>query len=219
MTIEAIIWDLDGTIIDTESPDFISWQEIYKTYGIELNVSLWEQRVGSVDFNGFDPTSYLENLVGVKLGEDTLNNQHQRYLDLCAEQSILPGVKELLDQAQARGIKQAIASNSNAPWVNRWVDHFNLRPYFTCIRTRDDITNPKPDPEIYLTTAACIGVPTDRCIAIEDSPVGMTAAVAANIRTIGVPTWVTANRPKPAGVALALTSMAEVNLESLLDTF
>lgn len=219
MTVKAIIFDLDGTIIDTESPDFWSWEALYKEYGVPLTADLWERRTGSVDLSGFNPAHHLEQLTGIKIEPAALETQVKAYMEGCENQPILPGVLEIIQQARQQGIKLGIASNSDRPWVERWLKHHALDHYFDCVMTRDDVKEPKPAPELYLKAAAGLNVAIDECIAIEDSPVGMQAVLAAGIRCIAVPNWVTTNYPRPEGIALILTSLSDIDLPTLLARF
>lgn len=222
MALEAIIFDLDGTIIDTEIADYESWREIYAEYGIELSVGLWKQRVGKVVVAGtagiFDPEAHFRQLTGFSLSDETLRRQYERYMELCRAQPVLPGVMDILEGAPERGIKLGIASNSDRGWVEGWLRHLKLRRYFECVRTRDDVLFGKPFPDMYLSAAKCLGKAPERCIAIEDSPTGMEAAIAAGIRCIAVPNHLTAHLERPA-VALTLNSLADVSLDDLLAQF
>jgi HAD superfamily hydrolase (TIGR01509 family) len=222
MVVDAIIFDLDGTLIDTEGPDFQSWQAVYRVHGLELTVDLWEQRVGWAfvggSHGGFDPAVHLERLTGVRLDEATRQRQIRDYLERCETQDMLPGALKQLEEASARGIKLGIASNSDRKWVEYWLRHYDVRKYFTCVRTRDDVRMPKPAPDLYLSAAECLGVPVDRCIAVEDSPTGIKAVLAAGIRCIAVPNWLTARLERPP-VHLTLASLADLDLSALLSRF
>jgi HAD superfamily hydrolase (TIGR01509 family) len=223
MTLKALIFDLDGTIIDTETPDYDSWREIYHQHGLELSIDLWKQRVGKVVFAGapgiFDPEDHFRKLAGFALDETTLRRHYERYMELCRAQPVLPGVMPILQGAAERGIKLGVASNSDRGWVEEWLRHFHLRTFFECVRTRDDVLFAKPFPDIYLSAARGLGVQPNVCIAIEDSPTGMEAAIAAGVRCIAVPNYMTAHHERPAGVSLTLRSLAETTLDDLLARF
>jgi len=218
MTIEAIIFDFDGIIIDTESPDLEVWQDCYRAHGLDLTLDVWAKRVGHNEDDSFDPVAHFEKITGQPFDPALRQANVQRYLDRCASQPILPGVTALLQAARDHGIPLAIASSSYRKWVERWLRHHNLWHYFACIRTRDDVAKGKPAPDLYLSAAACLGVPVERCIAIEDSPIGMQAALSAGIRCIAVPNPLTARLPLP-NVNLRLQSLADIDLQGLLAQF
>jgi HAD superfamily hydrolase (TIGR01509 family) len=219
MTVEALIFDLDGTIIDTESADFESWREVYTRYGVELTHEMWEKRVGWVNLAMFNPLETLEKLTGKRLSEAEIDAQHEQYMARCASQPLLPGTLAMIQAATAHGLQLGIGSNSDRWWVEHWLRHFGLRDYFKCVFTRDDVLNPKPEPDMYLAVAQCLGVPPERCVVFEDSPVGMQAAISAGIRTIAIPNWLTIKMNRPSGVALTLTTLADLSFEKLLKTF
>lgn len=219
MAVDALIFDMDGTIIDTETADFKSWKEVYDRYNVELTVDTWRLRVGWVNLSMFDPLLHLQSTIKQVLSEAELREHHERYMAYCGSLPILPGVLEMIQQADAHGLKLAVASNSDKWWVEHWLQYYKLRPYFQCVFTRDDVKNPKPHPEMYEAAAACLGVSVDRCMAFEDSPVGMQAAISAGIRTVAIPNWVTMAIQRPEGLTLTLDSLAELPFEKMLASF
>lgn len=215
MTIQALIFDFDGLIIDTEGPDWESWQAVYRAHGVELDLAVWQQCVGTVD--AFDPCGHLETLVGRAVEREAIEAERwTRHVAQCRQQPILPGVLELLDAADAAGLKLAVASSSSRSWVGRWLDQHTLTGRFACIRTRDDVAHPKPAPDLYLSSAAGVNVAPEACVALEDSPHGMRAALAAGMRCVVVPTMVTADLAFE-GAALRLGSLGELPLPALLE--
>lgn len=218
MPIDAIIFDFDGVVIDTETPDLELWQAAFRERGLDLSESMWSKRVGYNEDDAFDPARHYEKVTGTVLESTFFENHHKLYLERCASQPILPGVLEILREAPQRGIKLAVASSSYRSWVERWLRHHNLLDYFDCIRTRDDVKEGKPAPDLYLGAAECLGVPVERCLAIEDSPTGMRAALAAGIRCIAVPNTLTQRLERP-DVALTLTSLADLDLQTLISQF
>jgi HAD superfamily hydrolase (TIGR01509 family) len=218
LAVDAIIFDFDGVIIDTETPDLELWQDFYRAKGLDLPISLWLRRVGYNEGDAFNPATHYEQLTGTVLDEAFHQNHVKQYMERCASQPILPGVLNLIEQASGAGIRLAIASSSYRDWVDRWLRHHNLSHYFDCMRTREDVKQGKPAPDLYLSAIKCLGVSVERCIAIEDSPSGMKAALAAGLRCIAVPNPLTIRLERP-DVTLALTSLADLDLQSLLVRF
>src|SRR5215510_6735069 len=107
MAVDALIFDFDGVIIDTETPDFEVWREFYQSHGLDLDVNLWMTRVGTNEGVGFEPASHFEQVTGTRLDEAFRAEQLKRYLERCEQQPILAGVKELLQEARERKIKLA----------------------------------------------------------------------------------------------------------------
>lgn len=214
--IKALIFDFDGLIMDTETPDYASWQAVYAQYGQELPVAMWGQIVGGTGASDFDPHSYLEELSGQSLDREAVwINRRTAYLDTVAEQPILPGVKDYLDGAKERGLKLAVASSSPDNWVSGHLTRLCLIDYFDAIKTADDVARTKPDPELYLAALAALDVAAEEAVVFEDSANGVRAAKAAGIYAVAVPNGLTAQL-KIEGADLRLNSLAELSLDELL---
>jgi HAD superfamily hydrolase (TIGR01509 family) len=198
----AIIFDFDGTILDTESTEFAAWQAIYARFGQQLEPLLWGRGVGT--WNGFDPLAHLESRVGHALNpaqrQALQAEQHADNLARIAEQPILPGVRELIALAEAKGWPLAIASSSDQTWVEGHLARLGLRDHFAVLKTRYDVAAVKPDPALYLAALTALGVAPAEALAIEDSPNGAKAALAAGLRVLVVPNPVTRLLAWPAGI-------------------
>jgi HAD superfamily hydrolase (TIGR01509 family) len=214
--IKALVFDFDGLIIDTEIPDYASWQAVYDQYGQELPVAMWGQIVGGTGASDFDPHRYLEELSGQSLDrEEVWISRRTTYLDTVAEQPILPGVKDYLDGALEHGLKLAVASSSPDNWVSGHLTRLCLIDYFDAIKTADDVARTKPDPELYLAALAALDVAAAEAVVFEDSGNGVRAAKAAGIYTVAVPNGLTAQLTIE-GADLRLNSLAELSLDELL---
>jgi HAD superfamily hydrolase (TIGR01509 family) len=214
--IKALIFDFDGLIIDTEMPDYASWQAVYAEYGQDLPVAMWGQIVGGTGASDFDPHGYLEELSGQSLDrEEVWISRRTAYLDTVAEQPILPGVKDYLEGAKERGLKLAVASSSPDNWVSGHLTRLCLIDYFDAIKTADDVARTKPDPELYLAALQALDVAAEEAVVFEDSGNGVRAAKAAGIYTVAVPNGLTAQLTIE-GADLSLASLAELSLDELL---
>jgi len=218
MAIDAIIFDFDGVIVDTESLDYELWREFYAKHGLELDAALWLSRVGGIDEAGFNPRLHFQELTGTLLDEAFQKSFFDMWWDCCTKQPVLPGVLSLLRQARQGGIKLGVASNSSRKWVEGLMRPHHLLEYFDCVRTREDVENPKPAPDLYLSVVDCLAVDVKRCVAIEDSPNGIRAALSAGLRTIAVPNPLTARLTLPQ-TALTLRSLADCTLSDLQAQF
>src|SRR5262245_22320224 len=115
--IQAIIFDFDGTILDTELPDYIVWQETYREHECELPHSLWLNAVGGSAAE-FDPFGYLEQLLGRTVDRTQLRERRRaRMHDLVSQLSVRPGVLDVIEGAQRLGLRLGVASSSNREWV------------------------------------------------------------------------------------------------------
>lgn len=214
--VKALIFDLDGLILDTEWPDYESWQEVYQNHGQQLEVEAWGQVVGGTGASDFDPQVHLEKLCGHTLdSEEIWINRRRKYLDTISTMPALPGVVDYLDAAEDLGLNLAIASSSPENWVRGHLARLGLYERFDAIKTADDVKRTKPDPELYNAALAALGVGANEAIVFEDSPNGVKAAKAAGIFAVAVPNKVTAQLAL-GDADLRLDSLADLSLSELI---
>ena len=215
-TIQALVFDFDGLILDTETPIFQSWQEMYRAYGLELPIERWVTNIGTAE-EPFDPFTELERQSGRRLDQQEIAAvRMQRELELISERAPLPGIVEYLQDAQGLGLKIGLATSSSCRWVTGHLERLGLIGYFHAIVAKDDVPRTKPDPTLYRAALERLGVRPEHAVAFEDSPNGILAARRAGLFCVAVPNAMT--RYLPIDHAdLRLDSLAEVTLEALLD--
>lgn len=213
---KVLIFDFDGLIIDTEMPDYLSWQEVYRDHGVELPLDLWASIVGGTAESDFDPYEHLEELVGKPVDREAIWIKRRKSdIDLIAKQPILPGVEDYFKDARRLGLKLAIASSSPESWVVGHLTRLRLIDNFDCICTADDVTKTKPDPSILLAVLSGIDVSAKEAIMFEDSPNGVLAANRADIFCVCVPNELTSQLDLDHA-DIKLNSLADMKLEDLL---
>ena len=213
--IEAIVFDFDGLILDTETPEFDAWQEVFQSYGATLDREVWDWSIGrySKDFNIY---AHLGELSGERIERDVVRpRMRRRYLELIERNPILPGVADCLETAKGMGLKLAVASSSTPGWAKGHLENRGLLHYFEFVLSAGDVVNAKPDPELYTKSVGRLGVKPENALAIEDSANGLTAAKAAGLRCVVVPNPMTEGMDFGAA-DLRLGSLADVSLEELL---
>jgi HAD superfamily hydrolase (TIGR01509 family) len=218
--IRALIFDFDGLIVDTETPALESWRRIYAEHGFELGLDVWAAALGTQ--HGFDALEHLATQVAGVDQERAARLRAEAALVLARRQELkeslsaglelLPGVRSLLDQADALGMPCAVASSSGARWVKGWLGRLGILERFACVRTADDVTRTKPDPALFLSAAACLGAPPEQCLVLEDSPNGILAAHAAGCPVVAVPGAITGQLALPAADLLIPSLEALANL-------
>ena len=207
--IDALIFDFDGLILDTESPDFLSWQDIYAAHGHELTVEIWARNVGGAWHNQYDP---LEALLGRALDREVVQAQYKaRARKIQLAQPILPGVQGYIKDAKEMGIKIGVASSSDHTWVDGNLERLNLIHEFDVIVCADDVENVKPHPELFLTAVERLDASPARTIVLEDSPNGARAAHDAGTFCVVVPNPLTAQLTFDHG-HLRLDALSDVPL-------
>src|SRR5262245_27550959 len=167
MSIEAIVLDFDGLIIDTETPIFEEWRSVYRSRGVELELDVWQHSLGTQ--NGFDPFAHLAALTGTAVDREVLGPvMRERHWQRCAEQPLLPGVEPLLGEARELRLGTAVASSATEAWVEGWIRRHGIRGLFDCVCTREHVARVKPAPDLFLLAASRLGVPPASCIVFED---------------------------------------------------
>ncbi|BCJ87176.1 HAD family hydrolase [Effusibacillus dendaii] len=212
--IEAVVFDFDGLIFDSETHEYQVLQQIYASYGAELPLDVWGKCIGT-HANFFDAYAYLESCIGKPVDRESMAKLRREMFDQrVAQETARPGVEEYLATAKEMGLKIGLASSSRREWVMRFLSQLNLLHYFVCIRTAEDVKRVKPEPDLYLAALACLGVAPDRAVAFEDSPNGALAARRAGMYCVIVPNSVTANLPF-GEYDLRLDSMADMSLREV----
>ena len=207
--------DFDGLVLETEGPIFQSWSEFYTDHGASLSHERWSLIIGASE-DAIDPFAELEQMIGHKLARERLAPQRRkRELELVEAQEVMPGVLDLLNQADALGLVLGVASSSDRGWVAGHLDRLGLLERFACLRTSDDVAQAKPAPDLYLAALACLGLQPEAALAFEDSANGVAAAKAAGIFTVAVPTEMTRTLDFSAA-DLKLASLADLDLKALM---
>ncbi len=216
--IKALIFDFDGLILDTETPEFETWRELYREFDQDLNIALWGQIVGGLAASSFRPLPYLESRLGRDLTPLNLSARaSERTLARIAALPPLPGVLETLSAAQRLGLRLAVASSSSHRWVDGHLARLGLGHFFETVRCADDVAHTKPEPDLYLSALDALGVSPLEAIAFEDSPNGVTAARRAGLFVVAIPNPITAQLTFN-GESLRLASMADLALHELLQS-
>ena len=213
--IQALIFDFDGLILDTETPCFRSWQEVFREHGKDLSVEDWALLIHR-SVEPADPVERLEQCLGYPVDRQVIGNRRmERELELLAAEQPLPGVDDILAEAEKLRLKLAVASNSSRDWVTGHLARLGLRARFDSILCADDVGPIKPDPAIYRATLDTLHLQAYQVLAFEDSPRGILAAKRAQIYCIAVPNPVTRGMDMPQA-DLTLASLADVPLQRLL---
>jgi HAD superfamily hydrolase (TIGR01509 family) len=213
--IRAVVFDFDGLIVDTESPAFFSWQEIYAELGATLSHEVWAESLGGLS-SSFRPFEELERTLGRGLEREALvARRNARNLELTAAQPLMPGVEDRIAEAIQLGLRVGLASSSPRGWVEGHLRERGVLAHFHCIACREDVPQVKPDPALYSSVAQRLGVEPGEAVALEDSLNGVRAAKAAGLACVAIP------GPMTRALAfedadLVIASLAEVTLEALL---
>lgn len=217
--IQALIFDFDGLILDTETPEFTCWQNIYREHGFDFPHDRWGSIIGGSGHSDFDAAEHLCELSQGQLDSASLRaRNHDESFEIILKQGPLPGVVDYLQDAKRLGLKLAIASSSPHSWVDDHAKRIGVFDYFDHVITADDVGlgRTKPNPDLFLTALSRLKVPKEAAIVFEDSPNGVKAANRAGIFVVAVPNSVT-SMLSMNGADLILSSLSELSLSELLD--
>ncbi len=219
MAIRALIFDFDGLILDTETPQVEVWKAIYAEHGFEYPVEDWSQTIGGWGISNFDPADELHRLSS---GQLDLESLRQRGLQECNAMidaaPIMRGISECLLAAKRKGLRLAVASSSERAWVEPHLRRLGLLGAFERVICGDDVApgRTKPHPDVFLKALSELRLNADEALILEDSPHGLKAARAAGIAVVAVTNPVTRLLPME-GADVTLNSMADMPLEELLE--
>ena len=179
--IEAVVFDFDGTIIDTEKAGTGAWQQLFERYGQTLPMDQWLPNIGRTDI--YLPAPHLIELAGLDLTEEQIHQQRRELrLEILADEGLMPGVAERIAEAKAMNLKLGIASTSEARWLNYHLPRLGLLYDFQAVRGRSDVGGVgKPEPDVYLSALDGLRVDPANSLALEDSVNSVIAAKRAGM--------------------------------------
>lgn len=215
--IKALIFDFDGLILDTETPEVLVWQSIYREHGFDLPIHEWEKTIGGYGISTFDAAEHLSLLSKGQLDSASMRMRYRTESDtLIHASSVMPGVMDMIHSAHEQGIQVAIGSSSQHSWVDPHLRRLGILHYFRHIICQDDVPpgRTKPNPDIYLKVLERLKVRNMEAVVFEDSLNGVEAARRAGIFVVAVPNPLTAKM----GVSgdMTVSSMAELSLGDLM---
>lgn len=212
---DALVFDLDGVVVDTERLVHQCWSNLFAEHGCSFTAAEWATAIGTD--RGFAPYEAL--VARSSVAPPSFVEIEQRVEALVSAELVsagpLPGVRRWLDEADRLGLVTAIASSSPAEWVERRLADVGLLERFSVRATRSETLPAKPEPHLYLDACRRLGVSPTRALAVEDSLHGLTAAIAAGMTCVAVPGALTAHLDF-APAALVVDSLEDVSLGEVL---
>ena len=189
MSIQAVIFDLDGVICHTDHYHYLAWKALADELGIPFDETVNNRLRGVSRMESLE--IILERFSGPPLSEtrklELASQKNELYREMLQQMSpadLDQAVRATLDQLRAMGLKLAIGSSSkNAPFI---LERIGLGDYFDVISDGNNISQSKPEPEVFLKAAEYLGLPTEACVVVEDAVAGVEAADRASMVAIAI---------------------------------
>ena len=189
-TIKAIIFDHDGTLVDSEPVHHGIWQDTLAPYEVSISMDTYKTHLSGT------PTIHSANWI-VQSHQLPVEAAHLCDIKLKAIEAFLtqdgfplmPGVKELLAWLSRSEFKLGVASGAALSEVEHSLNFHNITEHFEAVATKNHVTNNKPAPDVYLHAAKSLGVAPEHCLAIEDSDNGQQSAIAAQMHCLRLDTY------------------------------
>ena len=181
----AALWDVDGTLIDSREYHWLSWQGALAAEDFAVTRAQFESTFGRRNdeiLRDYFPAYAAADIARVGEAKEVA------YRRLIRERGIglLPGVRRWLDRLKGEGWLQAVASSAPLENLEVIISALGLEKYFSAVASAEDVTEGKPDPQVFLAAASKLGVGPSACVVVEDAPAGTEAARRAGMRCVGV---------------------------------
>jgi len=200
----AVLWDMDGTLVDSEEFHWLSWRDTMAAEGIPITRDQFVLTFGQRN------DSILPRWLGAEAAADRMQRvgdaKEELYRRLVRESGLapLPGAAEWVRRLQQENWRQAVASSAPRANLDVVLEVIGLRACFQAIVSAEDVTAGKPDPQVFLTAASRLGAPPSQCVVVEDAAAGVEAARRAGMRNIGV------SRKGSLAADVAVSSLVEL---------
>jgi HAD superfamily hydrolase (TIGR01509 family) len=206
----AVLWDLDGTLVDSAEFHWLSWRDTMQAEGVPITYDQFLERFGQKN------DRILTAWLGAEATPERIarvgDAKEAEYRRLAVQNGLtaLPGAAEWVERLHADGWKQAIASSAPRLNVQVMLRVLTLDRGFDAIVSAEDVTVGKPDPQVFLKACERLSTQPSRCVVVEDAPAGVEAARRAGMKCIGV------NAGQRLDADVAVASLAELPLDAFV---
>lgn len=208
----AVLWDMDGVLVDTEPFHWQAWQNLSREEGFPMRYEDFRRTFG------WRNEEILHELIGLDMSSQRVAELGDRKEELYRDAvrgnvKPLPGARELLRDLQEAGFRQAVASSAPRANIELILEELGIEEYFEAVLCDRDVERGKPDPQIFLRAAERLGVVPERCLVIEDAVMGVRAARSAGMACLAVATTHPAEGLREAH--WVVSSLVEVTVEDV----
>jgi beta-phosphoglucomutase family hydrolase len=213
MAIQAVIFDMDGTLVDTTELEYKAWHRMMQEQGVEFTHEEYIKVLGAkgseIVKNHLD---WEEEAI-----QEILQNKERYFKELVAQHGLdlIPGVEKLLQDIQQIPLKMALATGASRKKLEFVLEKLPIAQYFDAMITADDTQTGKPDPEVFLNAAKKLGVAPDSCIVMEDARNGAEAAKKGGMICIAITT--TRGKDQLQKADLIVNGYNELDIRKFID--
>lgn len=189
---KAMIFDMDGTVIDSNEKDFDAWKKVFNEYGVDFEYEEYKKLLGAKS------TEIIEKYIDLneEETEEFLKKKEKAFNNLVDKKGMdaMPHIEQVLKIIKASNLKIGLATGAQRNKLDFVLEEVKLKHYFDVLVTADDVKKGKPDPEIFLKALEKLGVSVEEAVIWEDAELGVQAAKNANLKCIAITTTNGSNR-------------------------
>ncbi len=211
----ALLFDLDGTLAETDSLHLPTWVDVLRPYGIEMDEGFYRERI-----SGRSNSKILEDLLpdlSAEEGRELANAKEASFRERAHELEPLPGLLDFMREGKSRDLSLALVTNAPEENVEAILLALGLRGFFDEVVLSDEVGPVKPDPAPYKAALGRLGSTPEETLAFEDSTSGIASSVAAGIPTVGIASTQRAETLEAAGAFMVAKDFTDPRLGKLLD--
>ncbi len=210
----ALLFDLDGTLAETDSLHLPTWVDVLQPYGIEVDEGFYKERI-----SGRSNSKIVEDLLpnlSVEEGQRLAAAKEASFRERAHELEPLPGLINLMQDGKSRGLSLALVTNAPEDNVEAILLALELGEFFDEVVLSDEVGSVKPDPAPYKAALDKLGLFPEEALAFEDSTSGIASSVAAGIPTVGIASTQQPETLKEAGAFMVAKDFTDLQLRKLL---
>jgi len=211
----ALLFDLDGTLVDSDSKHFAAFQQIFAPFGIALDQASYNARIHGAS-NELIGKAFLSHLTPEQR-RAALDDKEAVYRADLGDIEPIPGAVELLDLADRLGLKRAVVTNGPRANADAVLDALGLAARIAVVVIGAELERAKPDPLPYLRGLELTGAAASRSVAFEDSPTGVRSAAAAGLAVVGLTTSLDEASLIKAGALFAAADFTDPRIGALIE--
>jgi HAD superfamily hydrolase (TIGR01509 family) len=211
----ALLFDLDGTLAETDSLHLPTWIDVLEPYGVEVDEEFYRESI-----SGRNTSEIVRDLLPALSDEENRavgDDKEASFRKRAGELEPLPGLVDFIERGRKRGMKIALVTNAPEENVEAILLALELRDIFDAVVLADEVEAVKPDPAPYRTALEKISVPAERALAFEDSVSGISSAVAAGVPTVGITSSQDPQKLFDAGAFMTAEDFADSHLLALIE--